>query len=946
MTPQDQAERDRALESRRNVAVTAGAGTGKTTLLVSKLLSKVVDEKVDLGRILALTFTEKAANEMLERVRRELAERGFSDGIDRAEIGTIHSFCAHVLRQFPIEAGVVPDFKVDEGEAFRRLFERAWPRWLDRELGADSPRPRTWREVLGRVDLATLRELAEGLASFGVPEEWSDGQDTLSWLVGQAAREAPDLAGALGKAEAPPKRPKGGGPAVASALRLAKDLGTLDEAAVGQAVGLVSSFAREFRMDYLRAGYVSFSAMISLVYDLLKSREFPNVRELLQEKYAYILVDEFQDTDPLQVHIIQQLAEDGAGRLRPGKLFLVGDPKQSIYSFRGADIVAYRGAVDRILAEGGERVVLRTNFRSHGGILDFVNAVFSKAIQERGPLQPPYEPIEPPDGRVPRLPAPHLELILIEGADAEESREAEGEEIAQWIRSHHPRVAYRDVAILFKALSDVPVYIEALRSREIPYVVHGEKYFYRTSEVIDFVNLLRAVSNPHDRIALAAVLRSPYGSMSDQALFDRRRALDYREAGGVPILEFLRRWHEHSGRSGVLGLIDRIFEESFALEIARAGYQGEQAVANLLKLRQKAAEMEAQGGSTLREFLEVAGRAVLEMEEEGESPLADETLDAVTILSIHRAKGLEYPVVILPDLHRRPGQQGDPVVRFDWPTRTLGIRLGQVCNAGGAALAYLDRERRREEEKRLLYVAATRAREALIMLGSAKAEAGTYLGLLRPELEKRAKVTIRRYAPPELRGAPPSPAAARPDWTSFVSLWRERERRARVLPLLVSPTGLEEAEEGRPGNFPRAGAGRDGKSSGRAQEVGVECHRVLEGLDFRAPLVPPGVGPESGRILRAFFRSDVFRQLARATIVARELPFLYRRGPQIVQGTIDVVYRDGQNLWVADYKTDKIVEAEEYRLIREIYVEAVRRVLGDPPRFKLIYLRHGREVEL
>jgi ATP-dependent helicase/nuclease subunit A len=946
MIPQDQAERDRALTSRRNVAVTAGAGTGKTTLLVSKLLSKVIDEKVDLGRILALTFTEKAANEMLDRVRRELSERGFSDGIDRAEIGTIHSFCAHVLRQFPIEAGVVPDFKVDEGEAFRRLFERAWPRWLDRELGADSPRPRAWREVLQRVDLATLRELSEGLASFTVPEEWSDGQATLSRLIGEAAREAPDLERSLVQREPPPKRPRNAGPAAASALRLAKDLGMLDDRAIDQALGLVSRFAREFRLDYLRAGYVSFSAMISLVHDLLRSREFPNVRELLREKYAYILVDEFQDTDPLQVQIIERLAEDGSGRLRPGKLFLVGDPKQSIYSFRGADIVAYRGAVDRILAEGGERVVLRTNFRSHGGILEFVNAVFSAAIKERGPLQPPYEPIEPPEGRAPKLPAPHLELILIEGADAEESREAEGEEIAQWIRSHHPQVAYRDVAILFKALSDVPLYIEALRSRGIPYVVHGEKYFYRTSEVIDFINLLRAVSSPHDRIALAAVLRSPYGSMSDQALFDRRKALDYREPGGVPILEFLRRWHEHAGRSGVLGLIDRIFEESFALEIARAGYQGEQAVANLLKLRQKAAEMESQGGSTLREFLEVAGRAVLEMEEEGESPLSDETLDAVTILSIHRAKGLEYPVVILPDLHRRSGQQVEPAVRFDWPTRTLGIRLGKVCNAGGAALAYLDRERRREEEKRLLYVAATRAKEALILLGSAKAEAHTYLGLLRPELEKRAKVTLRPYAAPGLRGAPPAPSAARPDWSAFVSLWRERERRARVLPPRVSPTGLEGGEEGRPAEFPRAGRGRKGEASARARWVGEECHRVLEQLDFSAPRVPKGLDPESGRILRAFFRTDAFRGLARSRVLARELPFLYRRGLQIVQGTIDLLYRDGQNLWVADYKTDKLVAAEEYRLIREIYVEAVRRVLGDEPRFKLIYLRHGREVEI
>ena len=158
--------------------MTAGAGTGKTTLLVSKVIRKVVDEGMDVTRILALTFTEKAANEMRERVRKELAKAGKLADLDRAEIGTIHSFCSHVLRQFPVEAGVAPDFQVDEGQAFRRLFDEAWPRWLDRELGPDARRPRQWREVLEKMDLSDLRELAEGLASFSIPSERKDPSAT------------------------------------------------------------------------------------------------------------------------------------------------------------------------------------------------------------------------------------------------------------------------------------------------------------------------------------------------------------------------------------------------------------------------------------------------------------------------------------------------------------------------------------------------------------------------------------------------------------------------------------------------------------------------------------------------------------------------------------------------------------------------------------------------
>ncbi len=933
MRPPDHQERQRALESQNNLAVTAGAGTGKTRLLVDRFLRKVLVEGVPVERMLALTFTEKAANEMRQRIREKLAEAGRAGGLDRAEIGTIHSFCAHVLREFPVEAGVAPDFKVDEGAIFRRMFDEAWPRWLDRELGPAARRPAKWRDLLSRVDLGTLRELARGLASFAVPLERRGGEEMLRRFALEAAGEAPELAAALeGKAQ-PPARPRKATRAYADALKLAQDVASLDEPLVGGAVSMVSEFVLEFRRDYLARGYVSFDGMLSLVHDLLRNPAFPDVLRLLREKYVHILVDEFQDTDPLQGEIIQLLAEGPDGRLVPGKLFLVGDPKQSIYSFRGADIVAYQALVERILAEGGEPVVLRTNFRSHAGILDFVNAVFSKAIVENGRLQPGYEPIEAEPGRAPALPGPHLELVLVENAKAGESREVEAEAVADWIASHR-HVPYRDVAILFRALTDVTIYIEALRSRGIPFVVEGEKFFYGTTEVIDFVNILRAVANPHDRIAVAGVLRSPYGALKDQDLYARRDSLDYRVNPDLPILRFLARWHDMAGRLSVPDLIDAIFRESCALEIAQAGYHGDQAVANLLKLRLKAAELEAQGGVTLREFLDHARQAIQDLEDEGESPLADETLDAVRILSIHKAKGLEFPVVVLPDLHRRMPQQQKRVVRFDWPTRTLGVRLDGACDAGGAALAHLDRRRQREEWKRILYVAATRAKETLVMLGSADYEAETYLDMMMPELERRARITRRPYRPPSLPPPPPAPEREKPDWEAFVRLWRERERRAEVAEKFTSPTRLERRD------------GRDDVGpEPRAVEVGLACHAALERIDFKNPRVPEGIDAEAAGILEGFFRSEAFGELAEAEILARELPFVFRRGGRIVRGVIDVVYRRGGKLFVGDYKTDAAVEPEDYTVMREVYTEAVRRVFGEEPAFRLFYLRQGRAVD-
>ncbi|HEX7902096.1 MAG TPA: UvrD-helicase domain-containing protein [Planctomycetota bacterium] len=927
--PSDQAERDKALQSSKNLAVTAGAGTGKTTLLVSKILRKVLEEGVAVDRLLALTFTEKAANELKGRVRDKLREVGKEEGLEKAEIGTIHSFCAHVLRRYPIEAGVRPDFEVDEGEAFRRLFARAWAGFLDAELGTSARRPRVWQELLRTTDLKTLGELAEGLCGFGVPEPRGDGAETLARFAKAAAALAPDLADALAGDAEPPKKPKSPTPAWSSALKLAQDRLKIDDRWVGKALELLGGFAEEFRRDYVARGWISFEGMIGLVRDLLNNPAFPEPLERLRARYDYILVDEFQDTDPVQGEIIQKLAEGRNGKLVPGRLFIVGDPKQSIYSFRGADIMAYQKLVDRILAEGGERAVLSTNFRSHGKILDFVNAVFEKAIVENGPLQPAYEPIRPKADAKPRLPGPSLEAILIEDATADEARESEGEAIADWIAARKG-FSFRDVAILFKALTDAEVYLEALRARDIPYVVQGEKYFYGTTEVVDFVNLLGAVADPHDKIALAGVLRSPYGALKDQELYELRKSLDYRIASDVPIFAFLKRWNALAGTLGVAELIDRIFEEGWALEIAQAGYHGEQAAANVLKLRQKATELEAKGGLTLREFLDIARKAVRDREEEGESPLADESLDAVTVLSIHRSKGLEYPVVILPDLHRASQTRQDPVLRVNWPTRTVGVRLGEVIDSGGAALAWLDRERRREEEKRLLYVATTRAREKLVLLGGA-AKSGTYLSTLLPEIEKRAEVTRKPHKAPAFRRASTSPEGERPDWDAFVKRWKSREAKAEAAaPPLTTPSKAE---------GPAA-------AETRGTSIGTLCHRVMEGLDFQAPRVPEGTDPEAAAILEKFFKSAAFKELAGAEILARELPFVVPRDGTMLEGVIDVVYRRGKKLYVGDYKTDKVMKPEAHALIRDVYADAARRALGEPPTFKLIYLRQGKAVEL
>jgi ATP-dependent helicase/nuclease subunit A len=574
----DREARDRAAFSEENVAVTAGAGTGKTTLLVDAVMGRLLVRGVTLRRVLMLTFTEKAAAEMRirlesrlralldpvsdedhrdrkrwdERAGSALEERARSAlaEIDRAEISTIHGFCAHFLREFPIEAGLVPSFTVDEGPKFEELFECEWGRWLDLELKADAPRRAEWLRVLAKAKLGDLREVAAGLSSFHVPDGALDPERALEAGQRKLLHAVTELSGRLesiaarnpgenrlkkqliqvsaylqsptpeGYEELPdkPSEEKKGWPPgtydaaqdlMAEALPLAADLARLDSELLADALGLVSTFARTFRASFVREGWIGFDGLLIKARDLLASTDFPEVREQAKRKYDFVVVDEFQDTDPVQCEIALFLAEE-AGRRAPdaasvrlarGKLFIVGDPKQSIYSFRGADIVAYERLKDRILALGGSRERLETSFRSHSGILGTVNALFRTIIAKRGEVQPEYEEIFAVEGRDPAMPSQKVEALLFHGDGgkftSEHARGAEGGAIADWIAGNVGKLEIpdrdpgskrplrlRDVAILLRALTDVHLLLDRLRSRGVRFVVEGEKYSM-AQEVID-----------------------------------------------------------------------------------------------------------------------------------------------------------------------------------------------------------------------------------------------------------------------------------------------------------------------------------------------------------------------------------------------------------------------------------------------------------------------------
>ncbi|MGH7208193.1 MAG: UvrD-helicase domain-containing protein, partial [Nitrospiraceae bacterium] len=572
--------------------------------------------------------------------------------------------------------------------------------------------------------------------------------------------------------------------------------------------------------------------------------------------------------------------------LEPGKLFIVGDPKQSIYAFRRADIEAFERVVEKIRAGGGGVYSLVTNFRSDGAVLDVVNNVFDRLFQPAEHVQPANERLTARPQRKPEVSVSGAQLRLVtpgeddEDFDVQAATRAEAEALARWLKEEllaGTTVTDRDrrqgplhpghIALIFRKLTQAQVYLDALRRYDIAYIADGEKHFYRRQEIIDLVNLLRVIDNPHDTIALVGILRSPLGSMTDRDLLalqqiegldyqqrERLSAWNHPQAGMVRRLyERLAGLHQRAPLRPVPDAIDLIFERLPVLELAAASLHGEQAVANLRKIREMAEALADRPHLTLTGFANLMVTRVLEQPDETESALAEESLDAVRVLTIHKAKGLEFPVVILPGLHQgsRNPRKG-PSIHHDWSSRCYSLQMGGRSNLGAVLVDMKMAAREEAEQRRLLYVGMTRARDLLVLSGGQTAKPGhdTVLSLLGEAIADEggpstadqicigtsrltrvitpATMASRRHRTESLSKVVPVPALG-PILMRRQARQVEWEQR-RTTPRRLTPSSLAGS---RPEDiFPRTMTGRD---ANLARLVGVCAHAVLEQWDFSRP---------------------------------------------------------------------------------------------------------------
>ncbi|HWC98125.1 MAG TPA: UvrD-helicase domain-containing protein [Candidatus Sulfopaludibacter sp.] len=1093
--------------------VEASAGTGKTTALVNRIV-EVIAGGTPVESIVAVTFTHAAAGNMKLRVRHVLEQRraaeadpqvqarlaGAAQSLDRAFIGTIHAFCAQLLRRRPVEAGVDPVFQELAQPDSLRVFGRVFQRWIEQRLASPSPAlvralaRLSWREERdGSEPLEALRYAAWSLA------EWRDFD--APWDKRDFDRNA-SLQTVLEQAEGvlalrnrrPPGRDilyDGLRPLAELMQRVTRalDAGLFDADLVESEVlrlpnemrwlkrgngkysdtvsreavvaaweelkAAIEAFRREADADlaaHLRdelwevvglyqqqkkmAGQLDFMDLLLYARDLL---HHDGARSDLQQTYQRIFVDEFQDTDPLQSEILLLLASGDAAERDwrkatplPGKLYVVGDPKQSIYRFRRADARLFRRVCRDLTDAGVARNELTSSTRSTQSIQSFVNAAFQDTIPDYLPLEGGVD--DPPDQpAVVALPMPHpYGTRNLSNAKIEECSPAAVAAFIQWLcnesgwtvrdRTSGARVPVRPehVCILFRRFTNFGTdltqeYVRALEARSIAHLLVGSKSFHRREEVGTLRAALRAVEWPDDELSVFAVLRGSLYSVPDDTLLrfrnEHKRFHPMRELPEEldddfrPIREAFATLSELHRRRNYRPVADTIHELLEATR-AHAGFAfrkgGERVLANVYRLTDLARSFEASGAATsFRAFVEYLD-GEYESGDTGEAPILEQEGGGVQLMTVHKAKGLEFPVVILADLTAKlKGREGGD--RYSDPERRLCAQRLVWC-APWELLDAAEEEAKADEEEalRVAYVAATRARDLLVVATIGEEDRpGGWLSPLHealyppqdrwrisdvaPGCPKFGWSTVLNRPADQPEEVSVKPGLHRPKAGSHTVVWFD----PAVLALRVAKAEGVENEQVLTGTPEQAVEGlrlyqewKDARAR-RLRDGSVERYRVEQAESFgkaaeaahipvETVTLPLAMGRPTGRkfgrvvhdILqhagsaedaaglaeiwgrRHAVTQDDCRAAAEAARQAleylaqampagaerhRELPVMVRLADgRLLDGRIDLAWRDASGWTVVDYKTDRRDKRNLSQV--QIYAWALEQATGAPAR--------------
>ena len=1064
------ADRTRAVEDlAADLAVTAGAGAGKTTVLVDRFVNIARTPGLGPDRILAITFTRKAAAEMKERVIRVFEGKGDTARrrlTEAAYISTIHGFSERILRENPFAARIDPAFGVltayDEAlfveESLASMYQRedlrAFARRLGQEYGGGwrvfslvrevarlmregSESARSEAGAIHDEDLCvkTAVERAESaiegcealvleaLTAVGElfdPSSQKKGSKTLGNVIAYVAAAADCLAkntlrGAdLGvftqrdftqylpidvraRAKATFTTVRDGAKRVlgfdrAEQEALERELLPLKRAVYAAAKEIDEAYQKH----KAQSGKLDFHDLQLRARDLL--RDVPDVRDAYVERFRHILLDESQDTDDLQHELVSLLRRDD------NVLFMVGDPKQAIFEFRGANPDVFHRELNRLAKR--DQLALPENFRSREEIVVFVNGLGMQLLPDQ------FATIDAQaDYGETTLEGPAITSILaVQQPNADGSRGAEpaaevrpreaaavAEEIVQLlktgtkVRDPHSRepkwipLQPRHIAMLFRTRTAIPYFERALAERGLPYVTASGQGFYERAEVLDCMMALRAIEQPLDDMAIAAVLRSPMVGASDEQLWELRQLAGeqrplYPQLKKHPSLaafgikwSALRRAMRGRPASEVL---DAVFAETGYLAAIAAAAEGPVMLGNVAKVRRRLRDMGAVTAGTA--YAELV-RARTLMDKEPLAAVFGEADNVVVLTTIHNAKGLEWPIVCLPNLSGAP--------RGDKPLFSArhGVLLLKALTDDGAekhpeSLTDIFEEiedRAEQEERRLFYVALTRARERLILSATIPDSA------LRTAIEKARD---EKENAPERFASPLHFLIANTDETLVVeregghdcesfrtdvrhmrgpvearTIWEGGEPLSRSVkptvvesvpddppPIVALPLGVKvtelltyrrcpqvyrfahvlEIEE----NVARRAVVRGAtKAQVSSVELGTIVHGLLERADFRAADLKAeaqrlvagedeALRPRLEKMLLAVLDGEIGAMVRAAKRVEREWPFAKMLDGVLVEGVIDLAVQGADGAWtVIDYKSNDISRSGRLEYLADYY---------------------------
>ncbi|GFR34210.1 UvrD-helicase domain-containing protein [Thermobrachium celere] len=728
-------EQARALDINKNIALHAGAGSGKTRVLTRRFLRLLLEGGAKVDDIVAITFTKKAALEMKERVvdlvnkfieqeddvKKREALRKIKEEIPLANISTFHSFCDTIVKENYHIIGIEPMYKIVEEVDTLTILNRIANEVFDEFVNSTEYKDKfeTVADVLG-VDYLSKKKIIEDVKS--IYKEIKTKGDSIE----DAKQFTNDN---INKFNSKYKQSEEGNKSKEGDKDILNKLQTI----IQLVIDLVEAIDIKYTEEKKRLGVLDFNDLEKYTLEILKRVDVGN---RIKERYKYFLVDEFQDTNDVQLEILKYLTEEG-DKIQQGKLFVVGDIKQSIYLFRGANYKVFENVTDKIETSGGKQLELSTNYRSHDKIVEIINDMFKKLIDGYKPSEKSnsikgeagfdfkiLESEEKDKFDVKQLKERKVEIdelkVFLEKEDKDEKRRNEAEYVAEKILELNKRgIEYKDIAILFRGRSGILEFENSLKKRQIPYTVLGGIGYFERQEIRDLINLVRFIYRYEDKLSLLGVLRSPFVGLSDNEVLDVYNIINENNninsaEGYNDKVKKLFELKEEAPLYSVSSFLKRLDEELKIKEILLLQEDGVQKYRNFEKFLEIAEEFDRKGIYSSLEFVDYIENLIEVSDKEAQAFLDTENSNAVKIMTIHASKGLEFEAVFIPSLDYEIEKSNRSKFVYDKFEGDKG-RFGIVINHDAVKddlYKYVEDKRKEEEKKeeiRIFYVAVTRA---------------------------------------------------------------------------------------------------------------------------------------------------------------------------------------------------------------------------------------------